>query len=253
MPAQVKKKLRFLRDPLSLVLIVIIVVALLAAGVIGAELYARHRADGVVAATAACVVQDKVSVSFGPYPFLLQHITGDYRDISIETAGNRIRNAEGMKADIKVSDVDLHGNASSKGTIGTLDATVTWPSDGIRETVKDALPFVGGFVSTVTTSPADGTVDLKGPLGLGSVTVKPQIANNGLSLEVVQVTAMGAPVPSETAQTALDVFAASLTRNFPLGVRADSVQVTDNGVAAHFSARNVSIPAAQSDRCFAKL
>jgi hypothetical protein len=240
-------------DPVSIVLVLVIVVALLCAGLVGGELYARHRADSVVAAATECVVQDKVSVSFGPFPFLLQHLRGRYGDISIHTAGHQLRSAKGMKADINIDNVDLHGNVNSKGTIGALDATVTWTSDGIRETVQSAVPFVGGLVNNVTTDPSAGTVELSGALGLGSVTVRPQVADNGLALQVTKVTAMGATVPRETAQSALDIFASTLTKDFPLGIRADSVQVTNDGVLAHFSTRNASIPSAQTDPCFAKL
>ncbi|BBZ10727.1 LmeA family phospholipid-binding protein [Mycobacterium branderi] len=248
-----KTKRRLFRDPLSMVLVAVIVLLLCAAGVVGGELYARHRADSVVAAATECVVQDKASVSFGPYPFLLQHLAGDYRDISIKTAGNQIRSAKGMRADIEISEVNLHGDANSKGTIRALDAAITWSSEGIKETVADAVPFVGGLVNSVTTNPSAGTIELKGALGLGSVTVKPAVANNGLSLKVVTVTAMGAPVPAETAQDALDVFTSRLINDYPLGIHADAVQVTDDGVKAHFSTRNASIPPGQSDPCFAKL
>lgn len=253
MPAPVNPIRRLLSDPLSIVLVVVIVVALLAAGLVGAELYARHRADAVVAAAAECVVRDKVSVSFGPTPFLLQHITGDYRRISIHTAGNQIRNAKGMQADIEIRDVNLHGNGESKGTIGALNATAVWPSDGIEQTVQGALPFVGGFINTVSTNPAGGTIELKGPLGLGSVTVKPRVVDNDLSLQVVGVTAMGFPVPRETVQSALDAFAAKLTGNYPLGIHTDSVQVTNDGVVAHLSTRNAPIPSGQSDPCYRQL
>jgi hypothetical protein len=248
-PVKTKRRL----DAVSVTLVLVIVVALLCAALVGAELYARHRADDVVAAATECVVQDKVSVSFGPSPFLLQHLRGHYGDIKIHTAGNQLRSAKGMKADINVDNVDLHGSVNSKGTIGALDAGVTWTSEGIKETVQHAVPFVGGLVNTVTTDPSAGTVELSGALGLGSVTVKPQVADNGLALQVTKVTAMGAPVPHETAQSALDIFASTLTKDFPLGIHADSVQVTDDGVVAHFSTRNASIPSAQDDPCFAKL
>jgi hypothetical protein len=56
-PAQVKKKSR-LRDPLSILLILIIVVSLLVAGLIGAELYVRNRANNKVAQAVACEVKD---------------------------------------------------------------------------------------------------------------------------------------------------------------------------------------------------
>lgn len=246
-----KTKRRFLGDPVSIILILVIVVALVVAGLVGAELYARNRADKVVAAATECVVQDQASVSFGPSPFLLQHITGHYRDISIHTAGHQIRDAKGMTANININDVDLHGNADSKGTIGELDATISWTSAGIKETVQDAIPFIGGLVNNVTTNPSAGTIELSGAMGLGSVTVKPQVADNGLSLQVVKVTAMGATVPHETAQAALDTFTSSLTKDYPLGIHADSVQVTNDGVVAHFSTRDASIPAAQTNPCFA--
>jgi hypothetical protein len=253
MAGPVKTKRRFLRDPVSIILVLVIVAALLVAGVIGAELYARHRADNVVAAATECEVHDKATVSFGPSPFLLQHFAGHYNDISIHTAGNQLRSAKGMKANITINDVDLHGNANSKGTIGALDAIITWTSDGIKETVQDSVPFVGGLVNSVTTNPGAGSIELSGALGLGSVTVKPQIAGNGLSLQVVKVTAMGTTVPHETAQSALDVFTSSLTKDYPLGIHADSVRVTNDGVVAHFSTRNASIPLAQTNPCFAHI
>ena len=51
-------------DPLSIVLVSVIVLALAAAGLIGAELYARNRAEYKVAATAGCVVDDGATASF---------------------------------------------------------------------------------------------------------------------------------------------------------------------------------------------
>ena len=250
-PAPVKTKRRFIGDPVSIILILVIAAALAVAGLIGGELYARNRANKVVAAATECVVQDQAKVSFGPSPFLLQHFAGHYRDISIHTAGHQLRDAKGMTADININNVDLHGSGDSKGTIGELDATITWTSDGIKETVQGSVPFVGGLVNSVSTNPDAGTIELSGALGLGSVTVKPQIAGSGLSLQVVNVTAMGATLPHETAQAALDTFTANLTKQYPLGIHADSVQVTNDGVVAHFSTRDASIPAAQTDPCFA--
>jgi LmeA-like phospholipid-binding len=245
------KRRRVIGDPVSIILVLVIVAALSVAGLIAGELYARHRADKVVATATECVVQDQAKVSFGPSPFLLQHLAGHYRDISIHTAGHQIKRAKGMRADINIDDVDLHGSGDSKGTIGELDATITWTADGIKETAQDAVPFIGGLVQNVSTNTSAGTIELNGAMGLGSVTVKPQVAGSGLSLQVVKVTAMGAMLPHETAQSALDAFTDGMTKDYPLGIHADSVQVTDDGVVAHFSTRNASIPAAQTDPCFA--
>src|SRR3954462_1420806 len=84
------------------VLIAVIVIGLVAAGLLVGELYARHRAESVVAAATKCVVHDEASVSFGRTPLLLQLATGHYRNISIHTAGNRIGNARGMRADVRI-------------------------------------------------------------------------------------------------------------------------------------------------------
>jgi hypothetical protein len=60
-------------------------------------------------------------------------------------------------------------------------------------------------------------------------------------------------LPRESIQTTIDAFTSRLTKQFPLGIHADSVQVTDDGVIGHLSTRNASIPSGQADACFANL
>lgn len=243
-----------LRDPLALTLIFVTVIALALAGVIGAELIARRIADGKVARATECVVHDKASASFGVTPpFLWQHLTGNYTNISIHTAGNQVKDAKQMTADLSISDVDLHGSGDSKGTIGLLQATLTWPAAGIKETVQSMVPILGNLVSDLRTNAQDGTVELGGAFGLATVVVKPTVVNGGLSLQVQKLTGLGAlTLPRETLQPELDRFAAALTKRYPLGLRADSIEVTDTGVVARFSTRNASIPRSD-DPCFANL
>ena len=250
-PAEPKRRLR-LGDPLSIVLIVVIVVAVVVAGIIVVELYARNTADKKVAEAAQCVAQDNVTASFSVMPpFLWQHINGHYTNITVSTAGNQIKSAKGMKAVVSINDVDLNGDANSKGTIGALDATITWTATGIQQTVQDSIPVVGSFLGNVTTKPSDGTISLDGTFG--SIVAKPQVANNKLTLQVVSLSGLGFTLPSESVQPALDGFSDKLANDLPLGIHADSVQVTDSGVVAHFSTRNAKIPVANVDPCFAGL
>lgn len=253
-PGPQQRPATLLRDPLALVLIVVTVIALALAGLIGAELIARRIADNKVAKATECVVHDTAKVSFGVTPpFLWQHVTGNYTNISIRTAGNRVKDAQQMTADLNISDVDLHGSGDSKGTIGALDATLTWPAAGIKETVQSMVPILGNLVSDLKTNSQDGTVELGGAFGLASVVVKPEVVNGGLSLQVQKLTGLGAlTLPRETLQPELDRFARELTKRYPLGLHADSVQVTDNGVVARFSTRNAAIPQSD-DPCFAHL
>jgi hypothetical protein len=127
------------------------------------------------------------------------------------------------------------------------------PSPG-RQSVQNAIPVLGPFVTnTVTTHPQDGTVELKGMLD--NLTTKPVVSGTGLQLQIVSFNALGFTLPKESVQSTLDNFTSSFTKNYPLGIHADSVQVTDSGVVSHFSSRNASIPAGgnNNDPCFANL
>jgi LmeA-like phospholipid-binding len=217
-------------DPLTIVLVVVIVVALVLAGVLAGELYARGRADTVVARVTSCVVQDEAKASFDPLPpFLIQHMSGHYTNINIETAGNQIREAKGMKVVLDIKDVRLEDTATSSGSVGSLVANITWSAQGIKQTIQDSIPLIGSFVA------------------------KPEVVDNGLSLEVTELTGLGFTLPREAVQPALDVFTAQLTKNYPMGIHADSVEVTDTGVVSQFSTQNAEIPKGGEDPCFSGL
>jgi hypothetical protein len=234
---------------MSIILIVVIVIALIVGGLAGGELYARYRADKVLTEVAQCVVQDGAAISFGVNPpFLWQHVTGHYTNISVVTDGNRVQSADGMTADVTLEDVRLQDSANSKGTIGSLTATLSWKSAGIKDTVAANLPGVGNLVTGVSTDAGAGTVILDA--GSSSVTAKPVVTDGDLNLEVVDVTG---PLPKDGVQTALDGLTKKLNDNYPLGIHADSVEVTDTGVVGTFSSQNASIPKADANPCFARL
>ena len=225
----------------------LLIVALLVVAVpIGSELYARHLAASKVADAVQCEVQDSASVSFAAAPPVLwQYVTDHYPDISVQTAGNQVRSAKGMKVSLDIRDINLNSANNSKGTIGSLKGTITWSADGIKQSIQEAVPVLGKFVAgAVSTNPGDGTVTLKGLLD--SATVKPQIANNGLSLQVVSMSALGSNMSTDTVQKDLDDLTSKATQNYPLGIHADSVKVTDSGVEATFSTSNATIPASSS-------
>jgi hypothetical protein len=242
---------RFVRDPLSLTLVIVIVAALGLAGLVGGELYARSKGSEVVAQSTQCIVQDGVTVSFGPRPFLLQHLTGHYSGIHITTAGNNLREAKGMKAEIVIDDVTVAHDGTNRGTIGNLNATVTWTSEGMKETIQQAIPLIGSFVNGVTTNPSDGTVELDGMLG--SIIAKPAVVNGDISLQVVELTGLGFTLPREAVQPALDAFTSQLVQDYPLGIHADSIEVTDSGVVTRLSAQNATMDAGNGEQgsCFA--
>jgi hypothetical protein len=227
----------------------VIVSAVALAGLLGAELYARHTANSIVAKAVGCVVQDSASASFGLRPFLIQHFTHSYRDMTVETAGNQIREAKGMKLNLRLDDVRINPTADSAGTLGALDADVTWSAEGIQQTVQGVIPLLGGLVSAVSTDPSAGTLEIQA--ALGTVTVQPRVIDGALVLEVEKVSGLGFTLPRESVQPALDLFTTALTKNLPMGIHADTVAVTDTGVTARFITRDATIPNGQQDPCFA--
>ncbi|CAM4142871.1 hypothetical protein MB901379_00687 [Mycobacterium basiliense] len=252
-PLVAPTKRRSRRDPLSLFLILIIVLSLVVAGLITGELYARHVANSKVAAAVACEVKDQATASFGVAPLLLwQLATRHFTNISVETAGNQVRDAKGMKIQITIQDVRLKSTPNSKGTVGALDATISWTSEGIKESVQNAIPILGEFVTnSVVTHPTDGTIELKGMLN--DIIAKPVVSGNGLQLQIQSFNTLGFSLPKEAVQSTLNDFTADLTRNYPLGIHADSVQVTSTGVISHFSTRDATIPSGSQNPCFANI
>lgn len=253
-PTPKKRSKGYLRDPLSIVLTLVIVVAVVAAALIGVELYARNEGETRVASAVECLVEDKAEVSFAFMPpFLIQHMSKHYSSLHIETAGNQIGSLQGMKADVTVDNVKLNEDAGSgsRGTIGSLVAKIDWTSAGMSQSIQDAIPLVGSLISGVTTNPSDGTVELEA--ALGSIVTKPTVKNGALTLEVTELTGLGFTLPRETIQPALDSLTAQLEQELPMDIKADSVKVTDAGVETQFSTQNATIPSSEQDSCFSNI
>jgi hypothetical protein len=153
-----------------------------------------------------------------------------------------------MTADVTLKDVRLQDSADSKGTIGSLNATLSWKSAGIKDTVAANLPGVGNLVTGVTTDPAAGTIVIDA--GGNSVTAKPVVTDGDLNLEVLDVTGV---LPKDAVQTGLNGLTKKLNDNYPLGIHADGVEVTGTGVVGKFSSQNASIPKGDANSCFARL
>jgi hypothetical protein len=70
---------------------------------------------------------------------------------------------------------------------------------------------------------------------------------------VVELTGLGFTLPREAVQPALDAFTSELIQDYPLGIRADSIEVTDSGVITRLSAQNATMDRGEpeSGDCFA--
>lgn len=148
-PAAVKTKRRARRDPLTVFLVLIIVFSLVLAGLIGGELYARHVANSKVAQAVACVVKDQATASFGVAPLLLWQVaTRHFTNISVETAGNQIRDAKGMQIKLTIQNVRLKNTPNSRAR----SAPWTPPLPGRRKASRNRCKT--RFRSWALSSPA---------------------------------------------------------------------------------------------------
>jgi len=266
-PPRPPAKRSALRKPLSILLIFVILLAMGAAGLLGAEFYARTIAVEKVQAAAACFIEDSedtVDVDFGTSPpVLMQYMNDDYSGFKITTHGTHIRSAQGMTAIIAIDDLNLNGDANKRGTIGAIEATINWTAEGMQESVSGALQeaideYIGDsffsfvqdwiptdqIVTSVTTDPSTGIVTAEGILGT-TISVKPEAtADGGIQLAIQPDSfKLGGDfdLPQDQLQEKLDEMTGKLTDN-EFGIRTDSLEVLDNGVAAKFSAQNIEIP-----------
>lgn len=223
-----------------------LIVAVVVAGLVGADVFLRNRAESVVADTVKCSTGDTSTVAFAAMPPLLwQYATGMYSSIRIQTSGNRIRDMRGMAVVIDLRDVRPPADTAA-GSVGSADASLTWSLDGIKETVRKAVPVGGTLLTDVTASPSDGTIKLGN--FLVSVTVKPKKLDNGnIALDVVNTEGPGLSAIT-TLQPALDAYLAK--QKLPLNLRADQLSVTDHGVNAHLTSSNVNLPAESEKDCY---
>src|ERR1700733_2106128 len=205
-----------LRDPLSILIIVVVVFALVAVGLLGAGWYARHAANDILRSAAACETKtdqertednlQHVNVAFSSTPPVLwQYATKHYTSLRVTTDGDHIGSVKGLKADILAKDIRLDGDANKDGTVGSIDAAITWTSAGILKTIKDKLDIADFLVTGVKTDPGSGKVTLEGTLD-SSVVVEPKLENGNLRLVIPDngIQLIGFSMPRDSAQQQLD-------------------------------------------------
>jgi hypothetical protein len=255
-PPPKPKRRSLFRDPLSITLIVVIVLALIGALLVGFEWYVRNAANDKIRAATACEIKDSedtVDVSFSTVPPVLwQYLNDKYTRIQVTTSGTHIRSAEGMTLDVVVEDLDADAR-----TIGAIDGKVQWTVEGIQQTMEKELGWADFVVGSVDTDPVARTITVSAALGLAKVTVEPKVdQDGGLRLEITE-SELGfglLSVSREEAQQTLDDLTGDITKN-ELGVKlVEPIEITEEAVTLRFAAQDSTIPESDDpDSCFANL
>jgi len=221
----------------------VITLALLSGAAGGAEFYVRNTAEQAIDKTARCLVDDGASTSFGWRPLLMGYFSTGIGQLHVRTDGNQIRKAKKMAIDLTMTDVALDkGPAGSVTTVGHTEVTVSWPTSGIAESAHGIMPPLGSMITSAEAAPAKGEITLK-LAGMLHVNIKPVIANGQVALKLAEMSAGIPGLARDAVQPALDRFTKNAVGTYPLGLKADTVSVTANGLEVHLSSRNQTFKA----------
>ncbi|MGW3848625.1 LmeA family phospholipid-binding protein [Streptomyces fagopyri] len=203
---------------------------------VGGELLARaelrHR---IRTAVASRVPDADLRIGLSSRPALLQ--LGDRRlpFVEVDGAHARIGRIPDASFHARLEGVRLTGGAEKRAEVGSARVTVLIPPSAVAGLTGDSggLPVTG-----VRTDPRRDTLTLLiGQGGLGSVTVRPETAGGRVGMTVTSVEIMGRPAPDPLARRIRDAVARrSDPADYPLGLRATSARVEEDGIHVRLQA-----------------
>ncbi len=219
---------------------VLVVIALIAAGLIGAELYVRNNVKQCMASQFESQLGSQVDIELSAKPVLLQAVDKKVPYITITSDDSSFGPATDMHVTARVNDVDLTASATSGGTVGSSTADVEWSAQGIAATIA-AQPF-GALVTGVVPDPSAGTLTFQVMGNLAQLTVKPTVTAGAVEVETVGAAVLGLGLPTDLVSGVVEILTSSL-QTFPLGMTAQSLTVTDSGLNLTLAGGAYTIPA----------
>ena len=218
--------------------IVGVVVLLLVATLVAAEMYVRNNVEDCLSAQFSQDIGSQVDVGLSAKPVLWQAIDNQVPYVEIESADSTFGDAKDMTVRARANDIDISDEDAI--TLGSSTADITWSTSGILATVQ-AQTF-GGLVTKVTSSAADGTLTFTiGPEGLAHVVVRPVIDAGLVNVETVNAEVFGFGLPTDLVDGIVKVVGDSL-QNYPLGMSPQTISVTDTGIEMSLSGGAFQLP-----------
>ncbi|NLV79891.1 MAG: DUF2993 domain-containing protein [Rhodococcus sp.] len=226
--------------------IAVVLVAALVAVLVGAEVYVRIRATTCLAQSFESELGTGVDVDLSWKPVLLQFLDRQVPSVTLDSDDTAFGPAQQMQVHAEVRDVDLTQSADSSGTIGSSRAEVDWPTAGILETVQGQP--VGALITDVTADGDAGTLTFTvGGAGLAEFTVRPVITTGVVSVETTDASVLGLGIPTALVDGVVDILTSGL-QQYPLGMRATEVHVSDSGVQLTLEGGQFTLPPATAEQ-----
>ncbi|MFF2082819.1 DUF2993 domain-containing protein [Nocardia sp. NPDC058176] len=213
----------------------VVTLVLTALGIVSAELYLRNRIEGCLADGLRDDFSSSVDVDLGPRPVVIGLIDRQIPELTVDSDDARFGPAVGMAVHATLHQVSMAEDGGS-ATVGSSEARVDWSADAIQRTLH-------GLAGDVRMSAADGTVDVTGIVGVVSVRLRPYVEDGVIRVEVVS----SRGVPPQLVNEIADLLTESL-RDYPLGLRPESVTVADSGIRVELRGGGTELPVS-GDTC----
>lgn len=215
---------------LRALLVVLVLVGLLAAGVDRIlVLVAEDRIAAVAAQQTG--LPEEPDVSIEGYPFLTQALGGEYDSVRIGIDVAAAGLPPGARADIRLQGVqaplrDVLSGSLEALPVDRLTGTAVFPFDYIGEQLDGAAVTRDGSGIRVETS-----IDVLGQDFPFAATAGLTLVDNGVLLDVTDVSGLGVDVPDEVVRAVEALIGVTIpVPELPLGLGFSDLAVTDAGV-----------------------
>lgn len=226
----------------SIATIAVIVVAALVSVLVGAEVYVRNRATTCLAQSLESELGTGIDVDLSWKPVLWQLLDRQVPSVTLSTDDTAFGPAQEMQVHAEARDVDLRDEAEGAGTIGSSRAEIDWPTSGILATVQDQP--AGSLVTEVRADETAGTLTfVVGGNGLAEFTARPVVSEGVVTVETTDATILGIGLPTALVDGVVQILASGL-QQYPLGMQATEVRVTDAGVELELEGGRFVMPEA---------
>ncbi|MFF6979258.1 LmeA family phospholipid-binding protein [Streptomyces sp. NPDC008343] len=204
-----------------------------------AELAARTLLHNRLTAVAGRALGKGTTVDIEGGPALLALFDRHIDAVTISNDHAALGRIPGVSVRARLEDLQL--TADRSGTVTRTHADVTVPAASLQrmaEMSDGRLP-----VTAVHLDDQADTVTLDlGQGGLGQATLQPRLQNGRVTLHLADVEILGSPAPPRLVDRIQDTLTSRNAADYPLGLKASTLDVTTTGLAVGLEAGPTRLP-----------
>jgi hypothetical protein len=205
-----------------IILVVALVASLLVVGVVGGEIYMRHKIKECIASSFS-QVGSNVEVGLSAKPVLLQLLTGKLDYVRLQSEESTTGTVNGLTIDAKIN-----GIKTDNGATDSAKAVVTWSAEGMLQTLQQQQ--FGQLISSLETN-NDGTIKISFVGDIATATIRVFVENDTLQLKTEEASFFGMGIDNSIVDNILATINENLSAgNMPFGLKAKAVALDSQGL-----------------------